>query len=143
MAVRPCFEGGGRRGRAGGVSAQLDIGLCGLYVIDHGAELVDEAHQGHVNSLADGLAGSGEVTVECVVVAAVEVMEGERGRGGSLWGAGRLLHHNCIQAERLDQKSWLKLKGRKVHHALSVQKADRMRVMYIFPNIDCNTYYTY
>lgn len=88
MAIRPGLEGGCRGGRAGGVAAQLDVCLRGLDIIDHGAELVDEAHQGHVDALADGLAGCSEVTVECIVVAAVEVVEGERGCGGALRSAG-------------------------------------------------------
>lgn len=119
MAVRPGLEGGRRGGRAGGVAAQLDVGLRGLDVVDHGAELVDEAHQGHVDALADGLTGRGEIAVECVVVAAVEVVEGERSRGGALRSAGRLLHHHRVQAERLNQQRWLELQQRKVHHALS------------------------
>lgn len=49
---------------------------------------MNEAHEGHVDALADGLAGCGEITVECVVVAAVEVVEGERGCGGALRSAG-------------------------------------------------------
>lgn len=122
MAVRPCLESGRRRGRAGGVAAQLDVRLRGFDVIDHGAELVDEAHEGHVDTLADGLAGCGEVTVEGVVVAAVEVVEGERGCGGALRRAGRLLHHHCVHAESLDQQRWLELEGRQVHHALSLKR---------------------
>lgn len=120
MAVRPGLESGRRGGGAGGVAAQFDVGLRGLDVVDHGAELVDEANQGHVDALADGLAGGGEVAVERVVVTAVEVMEGERSCGGTLRSAGRLLHHHRVHTERLNQQSWLELKWREVHHALSV-----------------------
>lgn len=120
MAVRPGLEGGCRGGGAGRVAAQFDVSLRGLDVVDHGAELVDEAHQGHVHTLADGLAGGGEVTVEGVVVTTVEVVEGQGNCGGTLWGAGRLLHHHRVHAERLDQQSWLEFEWRKVHHALSV-----------------------
>lgn len=122
VAVRPRLERGRRRGRAGGVAAQLDVGLRGLDVVDHGAELVDEAHKSHVHALADGLAGCGEITVERVVVSAVEVVEGERGRGGALRGAGRLLHHHRVQAEGLNEKRWLELQWGEVHHALSTNR---------------------
>jgi len=119
VVVRPDLEGGRRGGGAGGVAAQLDVRLRGFDVVDHGAELVDEAHQGHVHALADGLAGGGEVAVERVVVAAVEVVEGQRGGGGALRSAGRLLHHHGVQAERLDQQRRLELQRREVHQALS------------------------
>lgn len=88
MAVGPSLEGGRWGGRASSVAAQFDVGLCGLDVINHRAELVDEANQGHVNTLADGLAGCGEVTVECVVVTPIEVVEGERRCRGALRGTG-------------------------------------------------------
>lgn len=118
VAVRPGLEGGRRGGGASCVAAQLDVGLRGLDVVDHGAELVDETHQGHVHALADGLAGGGEIAVECVVVAPVEVVEGEGSGGGALWRAGRLLHHHGVHAEGLDEQSWFELQGREVHHAL-------------------------
>lgn len=120
VAVRPRPEGGCRGGGAGSVAAQLDVGLCGLDVIDHGAELVNEAHQGHVHSLADGLAGCGEIAVEGVVVAAVEVMEREWSGSGALWSARGLLHHHRVHTEGFNQQRRLELKRRKVHHALSV-----------------------
>lgn len=120
MSVRPRLEGGRGRGRAGRVAAQLDVRLRGLDVVDHGAELVDEAHQRHVHALADGLAGRSEVAVEGVVVAAVEVVEGERRRSGALGGAGGLLHHHRVDAERLDEQRRLELQRRQVHHALSM-----------------------
>lgn len=119
MAVWPRLERGRRRGRAGGVAAQLDVSLRGLDVVDHGAELVDEAHERHVHALADGLARRGEVAVERVVVSAVEIVEGEGSGGGALRCAGRLLHHHCVQAEGLDEERRLELQRREVHHALS------------------------
>ena len=119
MSVGPGLEGGRGRGGAGGVAAQLDVRLRGLDVVDHGAELVDEAHQGHVHALADGLARRREVAVEGVVVAAVEVVEGERRGGGALRRAGRLLHHHRVQAEGLDQQRRLELQRREVDPALS------------------------
>lgn len=120
MAVRPGLEGGCWGGGAGRVAAQFDVGLRGLDVVDHGAELVDETHQGHVHTLADGLAGGGEVAVEGVVVTTVEVVEREGDCSGTLRSAGRLLHHHRVHTERLDQQGWLELEWRKVHHALSV-----------------------
>lgn len=122
MPVRPGLKRGRGGGRAGSVTAQLDVRLRGLDVIDHGAELVDETHQSHVDALADGLAGYGEIAVKGVVVAPVEVVEGERSCSGALRRTGRLLHHHRVQAERLDEQGWLKLQGRKVHHALSSDK---------------------
>lgn len=118
MAVRPRLEGGRGGGGAGGVAAQLDVGLRGLDVVDHGAELVDEAHQRHVHTLADGLAGGGEVAVEGVVVAPVEVVEGERYGTGALRRAGGLLHHHCVDAEGLNEQCRLELQWRQVHHTL-------------------------
>ncbi len=133
MAVWPSLEGGRWGSRTGGVAAQLDVGLRGLDVIDHGAELVDEAHKGHVYPLADGLAGCCEITVECVEVAAVEVVEGEWRCCGALRSAGRLLHHHCVQAEGLYQQCWLELQRRKVHHALSEDRQkDRWSVTNLF-----------
>lgn len=117
MAVGTRLEGGRRGGGASSVTAQLDVRLRGLDVIDHGAELVDEAHQSHVHPLADGLAGYGEVAVEGVVVAPVEVMEGESSCGGALWGTAGLLHHHCVQAEGLDEESGLELQRGEVHRA--------------------------
>lgn len=119
MSVGPGLERGRGGGGASGVTAQFDVRLRGLDVVDHGAELVDEAHQSHVDALADGLAGYGEIAVKGVVVAPVEVVEGERGCGGALWRTGGLLHHHCVQAEGLDEQSGLKLQWREVHHALS------------------------
>lgn len=118
VPVRPGLKCGRGGGGASSVTAQFDVRLRGLDVIDHGAELVDETHQSHVDTLADGLAGYGEVAVKGVVVAPVEVMEGERSCSGALWCTGRLLHHHCVQAERLDEQGRLKLQWRKVHHAL-------------------------
>jgi len=118
VAVRSPLEGGRRGGRAGGVAVELDVGLRGLDVVDHGAELVDEAHQSHVHTLADGLAGRGEVAVVCVVVAAVELVEGELCCGGGLRSAGRLLHHNGVHTEGLNQQRRLELKRREVDRAL-------------------------
>jgi len=120
VAIRPRLEGGRWGGGAGRVAAQLDVRLRGLDVVNHGAELVDEAYQGHVHPLADGLAGGGEVAVEGVVVAAVEVVERERrGGSGALGGTGRLLHHHSVQAEGLNQQRRLKLQRGEVHPALS------------------------
>lgn len=122
MAVRPGLESRRGGGGAGRVAAQLDVGLRGLDVVDHGAELVDEAHQGHVHALADGLAGGGEVAVEGVVVAAVEVVEGQRHGAGALRRAGRLLHHHGIDAEGLDEQGGLELQWWQVHHALPARR---------------------
>ena len=96
----PGLEGGGGRGRAGGVPAQLDVSLHGFDVVYHHAELVDEADQGHVDMLADGLAGDGEVAVEGAVVALAEVVEGEHA-GCALRGAHRPLYHHRADAEGL------------------------------------------
>lgn len=89
---------------------------------------MDEAHESHVHALADGLARCGEVTVEGVVVSAVEVVEREGSGGGALRGAGGLLHHHGVQAEGLDEKCWLELQWREVHHALST---NRQHVVYV------------
>lgn len=85
MAVRTRLEGRRRGGGASSVTAQLDVGLCGLDVVDHGAELVNEAHQSHVHTLADGLAGDCEIAVKSVVVAPIEVMKRKRSCSGALW----------------------------------------------------------
>lgn len=94
------FEGGRGGGRAGCVPAQFDVRLRGLDVVDHGAELVDEPHQGHVHVLADGLAGDGEVAVEGVVIALAQVVEG-KGVRGVVRGAHGFLHHHRTNAESL------------------------------------------
>lgn len=119
VSVRPSLECGRWGGWASSVTAQFDVRLRGLDVINHGAELVNEAHQSHVNTLADGLAGYCEIAVKGVVVAPIEVMEGERSCSGALWCTGWLFHHHCIQAEGLNEQSRLKLQWRKVHQALS------------------------
>ena len=122
MTIRARLEGGRGRGRAGGVAAELDVGLRGLDVVDHGAELVDEAHQSHVHALADGLARHGEVAVERVVMAAVEIVEGEgRGCRGARRSAGGVLHDDGVQAERLDEQGGLELQRREVDHAFSAE----------------------
>lgn len=118
MSVRPGLEGGRGGGGARSVAAELDVGLRGLNVIDHGAKLVDEAHQSHVHTLADGLAGGSEVAVEGVVVAAIKVVEGQRHGAGALRRAGGLLHHHGVDAERLDEQGGLELQRWQVHHAL-------------------------
>lgn len=115
------FEGGGRRGRAGRVPAELDVRLRGLDVINHGAELVDEAHQGHVHVLADGLAGDGEVAVEGVVVALVQVVEG-KGVGGVVRGAHGFLHHHSADAESLQHQSWFEFQRRKIDSSLPKER---------------------
>lgn len=94
------FEGGGRGGRASRVPAQFDVCLRGLDIVNHGAELMDEPHQGHVHVLADGLAGNGEIAVEGVVIALVQVMEG-KGVGGVVRGAHGFLHHHSANTESL------------------------------------------
>lgn len=115
------FEGGGRGGGASRVPAQFDVCLRGLDVIDHGAELVDEPHQGHVHVLADGLAGNGEVAVEGVVITLVQVMEGE-GVGGVVRGAHGFLHHHSANAESLQHQSWFEFQRRKIDCSLPKER---------------------
>lgn len=115
------FERGGWGGRAGRVPAQFDVCLSGLDVINHGAELVDEPHQGHVHVLADGLAGNGEVAVEGVVVALVQVVEG-KGVGGIVGGAHGFLHHHSADAESLQHQSWLEFQRRKINSSLPKER---------------------
>lgn len=121
VAVLAGFEGGRGGGRASRVPAQLDVRLRGLDVVDHGAELVDEPHQGHVHVLADGLAGDGEVAVEGVVVALVQVVEG-KGVGGVVRGAHGFLHHHGANAERLQHQSWFEFQRREIDSSLPKER---------------------
>lgn len=113
--VRPCLGGRGGRG-AGRVAVEFDVGLCGFDVIYHGAELMNEADQGHIHVLTDGLTGEGEMAVNAGLRSTAQLVERQRAGGGR--GGHALFQDDGIQAERLYHQSGFEIERGKIQYAL-------------------------
>lgn len=102
MPMWACLECRRWGGWAGCVAAQLDVRLRGFDIVNHGAELVDESHQGHVHVLPDGLTCQCKVAVDTGLWSSAKLM---KRKCTSWWGPRRwhaFLQHHCVQAEGLN-----------------------------------------
>lgn len=77
---------------------------------------MDEADQGHIHVLTDGLTGEGEMAVNAGLRSSTQLVERQCAGGGR--GGHALFQDDCIQAECLDHQGGFEIEWGEIQYAL-------------------------